>query len=139
MLELSNSTDQTIPPGGIAEFDLVLAKSGCDVCHRDGSGLMQLTGRSNNCCNPPKYTLNYSGNLGGGAGTQANIALAYNGEPLKETIRVATITAATDVFPFAATTQVKLCQGVGATITVKNVGTTPIILSNPIFRAGRCS
>lgn len=139
MIELSNSTTQTIEPGGTATFDIVIMKTGCDTCHREGSGLIQLTGRSNSCCNPPKYILNYSGNLGGGANTQANIAIAVNGEPLKETIRVATITADTDVFPFAATTTMELCGNVGSTVTVKNVGTTPITLANPIFRAGRSS
>lgn len=139
MIELSNSTTQTIEPGGTALFNLVIAKTGCDTCHRVGSGLVQLVGRSNSCCNPPRYTLNYSGNLGGGAGTQANIALAINGEPLNETVRVAPITADTDVFPFAATTNVATCGATGDTVTVKNIGTTPITLSNPVFRIARYS
>lgn len=137
MYELTNSVTQTIAPGATATFDTVIVCTGRDVSHRNGSGLMQLNGRGN-CCHA-LYNVSMSGNIGGGAGTQANIAIALNGEALPETVRVATITASTDVFPFAAsTTVVENGCGCGCgTVTVKNVGTTPITLSNPDFKAYR--
>lgn len=135
MIELTNSVTQTVEPGATALFDLTVAQTGCDVCHRCGSGLVQLKGRGSTC--PARYQVTVSGNIGGGAGTQANVAIAINGEPLSETIRVATITAATDVFPFAAQTNISECGGCCDTVTLKNVGTTPITLSNLSFAVRR--
>lgn len=128
MIELTNSVTQTVQPGATAMFDLTVAKTGRDVCHRCGSGLVQLQGYGDVC--PARYNVTLSGNIGGGAGTQANVAIAVNGESLSETIRVATITAETDVFPFAAQTNICECGTCCDTVTVKNVGTTPITLSN---------
>lgn len=138
MIELTNSVSQTIPPGGIAKFDTVVAQTGCDVCHRCGSGQVQLEGHGTRC-NPARYSVSISGNIGGGAATQANIAVAVNDESLFETVRVATITAATDVFPFAAQTNVKECGSCCDTVTIMNVGTTDITLSNPSFKVRRTS
>ncbi len=136
MLELTNTTVQTLAPGASASFDTVVAKTGCDVCHRCGSGLVQLEGHGTHC-NPAKYHVAVSGNIGGGAGTQANVAIAINGETLNETVRTATITAATDVFPFAAQTNLKECGSCCDTVSVRNVGTTPITLSNLSFTVRR--
>lgn len=136
MIELTNSVIQTVEPGATATFDTDVFRSGCDVCHRCGSGLVQLEGRGTRC-NPAKYRVAVSGNIGGGAGTQANVAIAVNGETLTETIRTATITAATDVFPFAAMTNVRECGSCCDTVSIKNVGTTPITLSNLSLIVGR--
>lgn len=136
MIELTNTVVQTIQPNATATFDTTVFKSGCDVCHRCGSGLVQLEGRGT-CNNPAKYRVAISGNIGGGAGTQANVAIAVNGETLTETIRTATITAATDVFSFSAQTNVRECGSCCDTISIKNVGTTPITLSNLSFIVGR--
>lgn len=138
MIELTNSVTQTIEPNATATFDTVVSQSGCDVCHRCGSGQVQLEGHGTRC-NPAKYQVILSGNIGGAAATQANIAIAVNGETLSETIRTATITAATDVFPFAAQTNVRECGSCCDTVTVKNVGTTPITLSNASFSVRRTS
>lgn len=135
MIELTNSVTQTVQPGAIATFDTTVCKTGRDVCHRCGSGLVQLTGQSS-CC-PARYFVEVSGNIGGGAGTQANVAIALDGEALPETIRVATITAETDVFPFAAQTNICPCGNCCNTVTIKNVGTTPITLSNVSFSVRR--
>lgn len=136
MIELTNTAIQTVEAGATAVFDATVFKSGCDVCHRCGSGLVQLEGHGTRL-NPAKYRVIMSGNIGGGAGTQANVAIAVNGETLTETIRTATITAATDVFPFSAQTNVKECGSCCDTISIKNVGTTPITLSNLSFIVGR--
>lgn len=136
MIELTNTAIQTVEAGATAVFDATVFQTGCDVCHRCGSGLVQLEGHGTRL-NPAKYRVIMSGNIGGGAGTQANVAIAVNGETLTETIRTATITATTDVFPFSAQTNVKECGSCCDTISIKNVGTTPITLSNLSFIVGR--
>ena len=136
MIELTNSVTQTVQPGATATFDETVARTGRDACHRCGSGLVQLQGHGTQC-NPARYQITVSGNIGGGAGTQANVAIAVNGEALSETIRVATITAETDVFPFAAQTNICECGSCCDTVTIRNVGTTPITLSNLSFAIRR--
>lgn len=135
MIELTNSVTQTVQPGATATFDTTICQTGRDVCHRCGSGLVNLQGRGT-CC-PVRYHIAVSGNIGGGAGTQANVAIALDGEALPETIRVATITAETDVFTFAAQTNTCECGNCCNTISLKNVGTTPITLSNLSFTVQR--
>lgn len=136
MIELTNSVAQTVQPGAIATFDATVCRTGRDVCHRCGSGQIQLEGHGSNCC-PARYQVAVSGNIGGAAGTQPNVAIALNGEPLSETIRTATITLDTDAFPFAAITNVCECGGCCDTVSVENVGTTPITLSNLSFTVKR--
>ena len=136
MIELTNSVIQTVQPQATATFDATVCKTGCDVCHRCGSGSVQLEGHGSCGC-PARYQLTVSGNIGGAAGTQPNVGIALNGEVLNETIRTATITAATDVFPFSATTNICECGSCCDTVTIKNVGTTPITLSNLSFAVKR--
>lgn len=136
MIELTNTAIQTVQPGATATFNATVFSSGHDVCHRCGSGLVQLEGRGTRC-NPAKYRVIVSGNIGGGANTQANVAVAVNGETLAETIRTASISAATEVFPFSAQTNVCECGSCCDTVSIKNVGTTPITLSNLSFIVGR--
>lgn len=135
MVELTNSVTQTVQPGATATFDTTILQTGRDTCHRFGSGLVQMIGRGT-CC-PAGYRVSISGNVGGAAATQANVAIALNGETLPETVRVATITAATDVFPFSASTNVGECGSGCGTVSIKNVGTTPITLSNLAFEVVR--
>lgn len=136
MIELTNSVLQTVQPGATATFDTTVFRCGHDVCHRCGSGLVQLEGRGTHC-HPAKYHVSISGNVGGAAGTQANVAIAVNGETLTETIRIGTIAAATTIVPFAAQTNVAECGSCCDTISIKNVGTTPITLSNLAFAVRR--
>lgn len=135
MIELTNSVIQTVQPNATAMFDTTVAKTGCDTCHRCGSGMVQLEGRGDAC--PARYQVTVSGNIGGAAGTQGNVAISINGETLTETIRTATFTAATDVFPFSAQTNVCECGSCCDNVTIRNVGTTPITLSNLSFAVRR--
>lgn len=67
----------------------------------------------------------------GAPGTQPNLAIAVDGEPLPETTMVATAALDTDVYNVHAST--KFCSRFnGASVTVVNTGTTPVTLAaNP--------
>lgn len=136
MIELTNTVVQTVEPGATVTFDATVFQCGRDVCHRCGSGLVQLEGRGTRC-NPAKYHVALSGNIGGGATSTASVAIAVNGETLNETVRSASITAATDAYPFAAQTNVRECGSCCDTISVKNVGETAITLANLSFSVRR--
>lgn len=128
MIELTNSVEQTVQPGATATFDTTVFRCGRDVCHRCGSGLVQLSGHGSDC-NPAKYAIALSGNMGLTAAGTASVAVAVNGETLTETIRSASL-GANGVTPFSAKTNVCECGSCCDTVSVKNLGTTPLILSN---------
>lgn len=121
MIVLSTSAAQTIQPGATVQFDLTVLHTGCSEQHRCGSGSVRL--RPGGC-----YSLEFNGNVGGGADTQPNLAIALDGEPLRETTMTATIALATDVQNVSATTKCRTLCGCCETVTVENTGTTPVVL-----------
>lgn len=123
MIVLSNTTAQTIRPGAAATFDVVKLHTGCGEFHRTGSGSVHLRAGL--------YAFDFTGNVGGAAGTQPNLAIAVDGEPLPETTMTATTALGTDVYNVHSST--KFCSRFnGASVTVVNTGTTPVTLAaNP--------
>lgn len=123
MIVLSNATAQTIQPGAAATFDVVKLHTGCGEFHRTGSGSVRLRAGP--------YTFEFTGNVGGAAGTQPNLAIAVDGDPLLETTMAETVAPATDVHNVHAST--KFCNRFGgSTVTVVNTGSTPVELAaNP--------
>ncbi len=133
MIELSNSTDQTIEPGEIAIFDTTLLHTGCGECHRKNTGVINLTAK-NSCNKKPVYEIFFNGNVGGAAGTQPNLVVGLGVSTLPETTMTATITAATDVFNVGAHTLLTDCCDSFDSLSIRNVGTTPVTLkANPAF------
>ena len=122
MIVLTNTTAQTLAAGAALAFDSVVVKTknGCE-CHRENSAAVKL-------CQKGIYQIFFKANIGGDAGTQANLVIDYGGEPLIETTMVATIEAATDVYNVAAETALKHCCCDGGRITVTNSGTTPVVV-----------
>lgn len=123
MIVLSNTAAQTIQPGAAATFDVVKLHTGCGEFHRAGSGSVRLRAGL--------YTFEFTGNVGGAAGTQPDLAIAVDGDPLPETTMTETVALATDVHNVHAST--KFCNRFGGSIaTVINTGTTPVELAaNP--------
>lgn len=123
MIVLSNATAQTIQPGAAATFDVVKLHTGCGEFHRTGSGSVRLRAGL--------YAFDFTGNVGGAAGTQPNLAIAVDGDTLSETTMTETIALATDVHNVHAST--KFCNRFGgSTVTVINTGSTPVELAaNP--------
>lgn len=123
MIVLSNTAAQTIQPGAAATFDVVKLHTGCGEFHRAGSGSVRLR------CGV--YAIEFTGNVGGDAATQPNLAITVDGDPLLETTMTETIALATDVHNVHAST--KFCNKFnGTAVTVVNTGTTPATLAaNP--------
>lgn len=121
MIVLTNTTAQTLAAGAALAFDSVVVKTknGCE-CHRGDSPTVKL-------CQKGIYEITFTANVGGGAGTQVNMAVYDAGEQLPETRMSATIDAATDVYNIAASTALKHCCD-GGRITVANYGTMPVVV-----------
>ena len=123
MIVLSNTAAQTIQPGAAATFDVVKLHTGCGEFHRAGSGSVRLRAGL--------YAFEFTGNVGGAAGTQPNLAIAVDSDLLPETTMAETVALATDVHNVHAST--KFCNRFGgSTVTVVNTGSTPVeLVANP--------
>lgn len=128
MIVLSNSQVEIIPAGGTVTFDLTRLHTGCrqDGCggaeyHRPGTGTVQLR--------PGIYEVAFNGNVTNPtAGTEVQMAIAIDGAPISETTMIQTVSTANSYENIAASTYVKVCCGVNASITVENSGTTPVTM-----------
>ena len=125
MIQVSNSTAQTLSPGQSLTFDSVLLKSGCAETHRVNSGIVTL--RSN--CGI--YEIHFTGNVSAPSASPVQLAIQLDGETLPETTMYEEITTPGVGQSVAAATLVRTGAGCCGRIGVVNTGTTTIsVLAN---------
>lgn len=127
MIELSNTTAQTLAIGQSMVFDTVLLKTGCGECHRKNTGSVKL------CAKSGIYQVYFAGNISGAtAGTPVQLNISLGGEVLPETTMIATPAAADDLNNVATTVTIKNCCCDYDRITIVNTGTTALTVGvNP--------
>ena len=131
MIELSNTTAQTLTPGQALTFDTVLLRTGCSAYHRRNSGIIALSKIG-------VYEVHFSANIAGTAAGPVQLAIELDGEPLTETTMISTPAAAADANNVATSTLVKTCAGCCGRLTVVNTGTSDVVVSpNPAFYVKR--
>lgn len=125
MIELSNTTSQTIPVGGSVTFDKVLLKSGCDVCFNSMVPTsVKLRGRH-------IYNVQFHGNITSvAAGDTVQLAIAVGANsPLVQTAMNATPAAAGTLVNVSAGTNIRNCCCDLDRVRVINTGTNPVVLA----------
>ncbi len=123
MIELSNTTEQTLQPGQSLIFDEVILRAGCCECHRNNTGSVKL--RSNAI-----YSVSFSGNIGGvTAATPVQLSFDLGGSVLPETTMISVPTAIADRNNVSKTTRLKNCCGDYDRISVVNSGTVPVVVA----------
>ena len=129
MIELSNTTAQTLSPGQALTFDTVLLKSGCVESHRTNSGIVSLRAKCS------IYEIHFSANISGTTAGPVQLSIELDGEPMAETTMISTVATAGDLNNVAASTLVRTgCAGAYEHITVVNTGTSDVVVSpNPAF------
>lgn len=125
MIELSNTTAQTLAPGQALTFDTVILNTGCGECHRTNSGIVTLRKIG-------IYEVHFSANISGTAAGQVQLVIELDGEPLPETLMTNAIAAAGDLENAATATLVRTCSG---RLSVVNPSATESTLvgANPAF------
>lgn len=125
MIELSNSVAQTVAPGAAVTFDKVVYHGGCGECYdRRILNSVKLTGRGST------YKLEFSGNISSDtAGTPVQLAIAFGGTALPETVMESTPSAANAFNNVSTGTYVRNDCCDFDRITVVNSGTNPVLLS----------
>lgn len=120
MIQLSNSTTQTLAPGQSLTFDSVLLKSGCAETHRVNSGIVTLRA---NC---GIYEIHFTGNVSAPSASPVQLALQLDGETLPETIMYEEITTPGVGQNVAAATLIRTGCGCCGRVGVVNTGTTTL-------------
>lgn len=128
MIQLSNSTAQTLAPGQSLTFDSVLLKSGCAETHRVNSSIVTLRA---NC---GIYEIHFTGNVSAPSASPVQLALQLDGETLPETIMNEEITTPGVGQNVAAATLIRTGCGCCGRVAVVNTGTTTLsVIANTSF------
>lgn len=123
MIELSNTTAQTLTTGQAITFDRVIFQSGCGECHRLASPSVKL--RANGT-----YEVAFSANIGAEASaTQVQLTVMLGGEPLFEGTMVSTTAAAGDLNNVSKTIGIRNCCGDYDRITIVNDGENDVTVA----------
>ena len=120
MIQLSNSTAQTLAPGQSLTFDSVLLKSGCAETHRVNSSIVTLRA---NC---GIYEIHFTGNVSAPSASPVQLALQLDGETLPETTMNEEITTPGVGQNVAAATLIRTGCGCCGRVGVVNTGTTTL-------------
>ena len=130
MIEVTNSAAQTVAPGAAVTFDTLIYRSNCGECIDNGYNNsrpfnnVKLTGKGNT------YKLEFSGNISSDTvGTPVQLAIAFGGTALPETVMESTPSAANAFNNVSTGTYVRNACGDSNRVTVVNTGTTPVLLS----------
>lgn len=129
MIELTNTTAQTIPVGGSVRFDKVLLKSGCKECF---NSMVPTSVKLRGKC---LYDVEFHGNITSTPAATIQLAIAVGNSALPQTAMNATPAAAGNLVNVSAGTYIRNCCCDLDRVSVINTGTAPITLApNSSFR-----
>ena len=133
MIELINTTLQTVPVGQSVVYNATAVKGGCAERHREGSAQIVLT-------KPGRYLVSFAGNIAvpdGETVGEVSLALTYDGEALGGSTMRATPAAVEEYFNVSTQHYVDVFCSCCVTVTVQNNGTIPVLVDNPNITAVR--
>lgn len=124
MAEFVNTNTQAVAVGSNVLFTETILKPCSLVTHREGSGIFTLRGGK-------RFILGFSANVSGAtAGTEVDLAIAMNGEPLPYTLMASTPAVADDLNNVSVFTEICAPACCCTTIAIRNVGTTTITIED---------
>lgn len=125
MAEFINPIPQTVEINGNVLFIDTVVEPCCKVRHRRGSGIFTLKGG--------RYLVSFNGNVAIPTGETVGpvtLALALNGEALQGSIMIVTPAAVEEFFNVSAFAYVDVPCNCCYTLSVKNIGATPITVDD---------
>lgn len=126
MIELSNTSEQTLTPGQSLTFDTVILKTGCAEAHRTNSGIVTLR------ADYAIYEVHFAANLSGTTAGPVQLSVTLDGEPLPETTMINTVSTAGDLDNVATATLIRTGCGCCGRVSVTNTGTSDVVVgANP--------
>ena len=127
MTELTNSVTRTVAVGAPVLYDEVLLQTGCGECHRKGTGSVKM--RANGV-----YRVTFTANIAGAtANVGVGLAMYLGGVRMPETDMIVVPAYDGNANNVAKVTLVKNCCGDYDRIDVRNIGTTEVVVTNPVL------
>ena len=131
MSEFTNVAVQTVTAGQNVLFNETPVRGNGCVRHRDGSGIVSLSGNTAQC--RAQYKVTFGGNIAvatGGTAGAISIALSLDGEPLGSATAISVPAAIGDFSNVFVAVFVDVPRGCCATIAVENTSTQAIDVQN---------
>lgn len=130
-MEIIANTLQTVPANQAVYFtDTVVC--GCPaIDHREGSGLVTLRGVTNQC--RARFRVSFGANIAIPTGETVgpiSLAIAIEGEPLPSTTVIETPAAVEEFSNIFTSVFIDVPRGCCMSISVRNIGTTPVNVQN---------
>lgn len=123
MAEFISTVSQLVAINNNVLFNETVVPPCCKVNHRAGSGIFTLKGG--------RYLVSFSANVSGAtAGTEVDLALALNGEPLLSSLMASTPAVADDLNNVATSAYIVVPCNCCYQLSVRNTGTTDVTVNN---------
>lgn len=121
MIQLSNTTAQTLSPGESITFDKVLLHTGCGECHRANTSSVKMR------ANGGTYEVAFGANIGAtAAATAVQLSIQIGGDTLPESTMIVTTAVVGDLASVSRVIPIRnTCEDHGR-ITVANTGTEDV-------------
>lgn len=133
MAEFTNIDLQTVALGGNVVFDETpICPTKC-ITHREGSGIVRISGNRVNGQQRARYLVSFSGNIQiptGGTVGEISVAIAIDGEPLLSTQMIVTPAAVEEFFNVSAQAYIDVPCGCCITVAVENTSDQAIEVQN---------
>ena len=137
MAELTANAVQNVAVGqNVIYTDVPISGMNDGIIHRDGSGIVTLSGRYGTCGRFAEYRITFGGNVAipeGGDVAPLSLAIAIDGEPIPTSAMIVTPAAASQYWNVGASILISLPRGCCYTVAVENTGTTPFDIQNVNF------
>ena len=130
-MEIIANAIQTVQANQNVYFSDTVVCGGCSISHRDGSGLVQIKGNTNQC--RARYKISFGGNIAiptDGTVAPISLAIALDGEGMQSTTMIATPAAVEQYWNVFSAIFVDVPRGCCMSVSVKNIGTDPVNVQN---------
>lgn len=130
-MEIIANEIQTVAANQNVYFSDTVAGGGCSILHRAGSGLVTLKGNTSQC--RARYKVTFGGNIAiptGGTVGAISLAIALDGEAIPSTIMTITPAAVEQFQNVFGAIFIDTPRGCCMSVSVKNINTQSIEVSN---------
>ena len=137
-MEIISNALQVVNPNQSVYFTDTVVCGGTSITHRDGSGLVNLRGLTNQC--RARYKVTFGANIAVPTGETVGpiqLAIAVDGEAIQSTTMIVTPAAVEEFFNVFSAVFIDVPRGCCVTVSVQNTSTEAIEVQNANLIAER--
>jgi len=130
-MEITANAVQTVASNGNVLFTATAVPGSCSIIHRQGSGLVNLRGVTQQCRS--RFRISFGGNVALTTGSTVGpitLALAIDGEANTSTSMIVTPTAVGDYFNVFSSMFLNVPRGDNYSISIKNLSGVNVDIQN---------